>query len=677
MKKLLVLCALPVFAACIDFEAAYSACTSPGGNCVAAVPAGDGGEDAGEDAGEQDAGVDAGGEGGGAVYGLLRTPDGGLFRLLCSDGGFCLEHPLGSLEPLSGVWGNDAGEVWAVGSNGTVLRLDESGWSTIPGTPRNNIQDVTQDPDGTVHFVGNGVTGRRSSDGVMTWRADCPSCELRRVWSDGVRQAATGINSGLSEPSLLESVDGGPYTAVPLTFDGGALFIDTITGTWDDLWVMGNMGGAHRTDAGWQHDDSIPRRSWTAACHFKGQPAAVSLFGNVTRRPDDFDGGAAERWPVIKFLADGQQSSAMECLSSSLLIAEYGRQRSCTSALDAGSCSPPGMSAEGTILDLHAVAENNVLLSTTKGHVQRATTAGSLALLMPKNPRARVRSLRKNPVTGVYWAVGNNQLILRREEGRWVEERYVSDAEPDFTAIEFDPEGKGWIARSDGRLSPLTAGQQFSAANAVTPVALDGGIVSSSASVNALVYAGGRFYAAASSERILRSEADGGWTTIFEGPTASSYLTAWAAPDDGSVVFAGNGGKVTGLPADGGPAIALTSPTTRTLETIFGTSATNFYVAGDGNTLLQTTNGLTLQAQQTNINNNDPSTHIRAIAAEPSPNTYVLYTDGADRSWIAHGQPGAWSQHERVSSVKMTSLYVDPQSVFVVGDNGGILHLIR
>lgn len=661
-KKVLALCAVALFLACINFDEAYDNCTAEGGNCTAGSGGGGGG--AGDAGG--------GGEGGGAAdapLGAVRTPDGGLFRLLCSDGGFCLEHPLGSVEELRGVSPTDAGALWAVGLQGTLLHFDGAAWSTFH-TPRVPIEDVTQDPDGTVHFVGAGVTGKLTPDSGLTWRSDCPDCAFRRVWSDGIRQVAAGTDEGLSFPRLYESADGGAYTKVPLTFDGGT-FIFGIAGSWDDLWVMGNVGGAHRTGSGWENDDSIPRRSWQGTCLLQGQPVATSFSGLITHRSD----GAT--WPVTRFLPASQQSRGIECEPSRFVFTDYSKLHLCLNATDAGSCSESVGTAAAHITDLERVGTDFVYV-TRRGHVQRMDgNTTDMFFIAPASPRAAVKGLRRNPVSGQAWAVGDDQLVLRETANGW--EGSAPNGTLILNDIDFDETGRGWVAREDGRLTPIPTGATSININvAITPTGLNGSPNTVPLpAVNALSHSNARFIAAGADDRVLQSQPDGGWTTIYSGGTTAAYHAAWAAPD-GTVVVVGDNGKIVILPVDGGsPQAIATTLTQPALETVWGASSQRFYVGGAGADLYRVDNGTTFTKLDAGTGNRE--IRIQSIAGQSEADAFMLYTDSSGRSYVARGPPGTWDHAtaERLSTIPMKSLLVEPNSVFVYGQNGAIFRLKR
>jgi photosystem II stability/assembly factor-like uncharacterized protein len=71
-------------------------------------------------------------------------------------GRFTESRPGDSGATLNGVWAGGPDDVWAVGEYGTVVRGNDSGWtSTLPINPLYSFHDVSGTPSGEMWVVGD------------------------------------------------------------------------------------------------------------------------------------------------------------------------------------------------------------------------------------------------------------------------------------------------------------------------------------------------------------------------------------------------------------------------------------------------------------------------------------------------------------------------------------------
>jgi hypothetical protein len=105
---------LSAFASCAGTESAHDA--SPNADAASHVPALDGGGDA---------------------------PDGNAAALSCKDVPWCpVPANISAFAALTSIWGASKNDVWAVGSNGTVMHWDGTEWSSTPVKLQNTFNTV-------------------------------------------------------------------------------------------------------------------------------------------------------------------------------------------------------------------------------------------------------------------------------------------------------------------------------------------------------------------------------------------------------------------------------------------------------------------------------------------------------------------------------------------------------
>ena len=85
----------------------------------------------------------------------------------------------GATQQLSGLWGNSASDVWAVGASGTIFHYNGTGWSSVAtGNPRPHrrlghfrVRRVGCGCQTILHYNGTSVVERRERDDQRTFRA--------------------------------------------------------------------------------------------------------------------------------------------------------------------------------------------------------------------------------------------------------------------------------------------------------------------------------------------------------------------------------------------------------------------------------------------------------------------------------------------------------------------------
>lgn len=139
--------------------------------------------------------------------GMILRMDGAGWRSLRFDGASVLPHPLGDFSAparkvaLRAVWGTSASSVYVVGDGGTALRFDGTTWRVIPTGVTADLTDVWGLP-------GGGDPYATTSDGRV------------------LRLGATGATpvAGLQAPGALHAVWGTSASNLYVVGDGGALY---------------------------------------------------------------------------------------------------------------------------------------------------------------------------------------------------------------------------------------------------------------------------------------------------------------------------------------------------------------------------------------------------------------------------------------------------------------------
>jgi len=391
--------------ACQDFNSLYSRFCAQTGRCDAGT------SDAATDAGSLDGGAsDAGSADAGA-------PDAGIpFPwVLCvgANQSFCWENPLPQGNDLTGVYVDNANDVWAVGSHGTILRWDGGSWAqlfpvdvdggplvkqyvAVHGSSADDVWVVGQSPH--LHFGGGAPTL-------------VPYYVLTDIWvsAPGIAWGTMATNPPNSAGVAFS--DGGAWSQA---FDTGATQLTGIKG-WDggNIWAVNSAGAAAHWDGA----------SWTA----------LTLDAGASRVAVTSD---ADIWLVSSLgLSRGTvQPSGPPTLSQELLA-------NCTDAwgTDPGNlwatCSDAGVSpgiyrrsadagwsAEGPVnifWRLHGTDPGNVWAVGPGGAIASRSSSGWKL-------RSSGRTFVVNAVAGCavpsgadVWAGGEGGVALRRGPTGW------------------------------------------------------------------------------------------------------------------------------------------------------------------------------------------------------------------------------------------------------------------
>lgn len=159
---------------------------------------------------------------------------------------------------LLAVTGDGAGNVWAVGGGGTVLRADEASgvFKRLRAGLDGSLSGIFARSPGELYVVDNAGTIFRTSDGGKTWRAvhKAPS-RLRRVrgraggplYAVGAPRVVFESDDGVTWRDISPPPTGAPPSAEQLDSvaiaDDGTIFV----GGWNGTLLRSRDGGA-----GWQ-----------------------------------------------------------------------------------------------------------------------------------------------------------------------------------------------------------------------------------------------------------------------------------------------------------------------------------------------------------------------------------------------------------------------------------------
>src|SRR5690606_34769816 len=76
--------------------------------------------------------------------------------------------------PLFAITGDDSGQAWAVGDDGTILNFDGDSWQNQTSPTRLNLRGITRAPNGRLFAVGGEGTVITSTGDGHWQTLDCP-----------------------------------------------------------------------------------------------------------------------------------------------------------------------------------------------------------------------------------------------------------------------------------------------------------------------------------------------------------------------------------------------------------------------------------------------------------------------------------------------------------------------
>ncbi|HVT39092.1 MAG TPA: Ig-like domain-containing protein [Gemmatimonadaceae bacterium] len=157
--------------------------------------------------------------------------------------------PSGTTQPLHGVWGTAASDVWAVGGNGTILHYDGTAWSTAPSGTTRFLYAVWGTSASNAWAVGDNGTILHYDGTAWSTAPSGTTQPLHGVWGTAASNAwAVGGNG------TILHYDGTAWSTAP----SGTT--ELLLGVWgtsaSDVWVAGGdyySGGTilHYNGASW------------------------------------------------------------------------------------------------------------------------------------------------------------------------------------------------------------------------------------------------------------------------------------------------------------------------------------------------------------------------------------------------------------------------------------------
>jgi hypothetical protein len=377
----------------------------------------------------------------------------------CSVDGWCWQNPLPQGNWLDGVWGSSPSDVFAVGSDGTILHFDGAVWSGMTSGSTANLVGVFGASPSDVVVVGNDWAALHY-DGV-SWSAmttmDAPGWALNGVWGsadtdifavglegsqyplglgviahyDGVSWSA--MDAGTAAPSCLNAVWGSSHSDV---FAVGCAEVD------EESWDI-------CTSSAILHYDGA---SWSAI----SQPGLWLLAVWGTSPSDVFTGGCGnyldqDNCEILHY--DGNSWSAMNIPSSAIwLVSAFGGSSPSDVFADALSAAYVGAPPTATILHYDGSAWSETATSPRDLHGIWAAGAsdvfsvGDAGAIMRLRPGGASWSMttrgEMNDLAGVWgsspsdvFAAGNAGTILHSDGTGWSPMTMTSGASADFTGV--------------------------------------------------------------------------------------------------------------------------------------------------------------------------------------------------------------------------------------------------
>jgi hypothetical protein len=167
--------------------------------------------------------------------------------LACPIGQWCIETSPVANVTLRSVFAVNAGDVFAVGSAGTILRRQADVWTQMTSNTTVDLKGVWGASSDDVWAVGLGGTMLHWNGTAWTLQAGIPVLDLEAMWGSGpndVWVAATGA---------VLHYNGQGWTQQNLT---GSLYSISGTGP-TDVWVTGENAKIHHYNGAWDPGGSI------------------------------------------------------------------------------------------------------------------------------------------------------------------------------------------------------------------------------------------------------------------------------------------------------------------------------------------------------------------------------------------------------------------------------------
>jgi hypothetical protein len=143
--------------------------------------------------------------------------EGTIVRLV-SDEWVQMDSPVFYYEDLLGVWGRSPSDLYAVGTEGTIIRYDGDAWSTMESGTSETLNSVWGSEAGSVFAVGMNGTILSLHDGVWVAEVSGTNADLWDVWGSSADDvyAVGGENESSPTPGrgVILHFEGSTWTEI-------------------------------------------------------------------------------------------------------------------------------------------------------------------------------------------------------------------------------------------------------------------------------------------------------------------------------------------------------------------------------------------------------------------------------------------------------------------------------
>lgn len=509
---------------------------------------------------------------------LRRT--GGAFTLVAS----------GTNRNLNSIWDN-AGELYTVGDGGTILRRGGSGFASEPSSVPNDLKDVWGS-GGTVIAVGGGGTILRR--GATSWSADTSNtgANLGAVFGN----SATDIWAVGTSGTAVHYTSGAWSVSQPAAF--GSNVLRALAGKNGTLYAADSFGGIYAYTSNWAQIRLVPSDVLYGLANIGGTiyGAGSNATSGIVLR---YDGA---NWQPELTIPIGLRAIAGSATNDLWAVGESG-------TIWHSDGTPWQQSSTGRAVAMNSVwatDSQNVWAVGDNGSVLRYT--GSYFKAVSVGTSLILNGVWAASATDV-WVVGTGGLILHYD-------------------------GNSWIKQQSGTDRTLRAVFGLSA-NRVFAVGDDG---------IAVTWNGTNW-------TVMPTSSSASLHTVW----AASATDVWAAGETGKVLHSNNGAAFTD---------PVAAPTTiATLEGLWGTGVNDFWVTAD-TALFHYKNGSWSSAT--------PSPGVSGLHGIWGSSASDLYATGQAGA-LLHYDGGVWSAVPTGAASDLLAVVASQRKLWVAGKSGTIL----
>ncbi|MDD5306616.1 MAG: hypothetical protein PHU25_04775 [Deltaproteobacteria bacterium] len=313
---------------------------------------------------------------------------------------------------LADIWGSGPNDIYAVGSEGTILRFNGSGWRKIEvaGVGLHDLNGVFGTGADDVHVVGDHVVARFDGQGWSVLEIDA---DLRAVWASGPGDAwAVGSRCAIwrNDGHGWNAVD--PALTCGEETDEYILFKSVWGSGPGDIWIAGSYGVVlHRDGESWSRAELPERGQGDLTAIWGAGPHDVYAVGD-TGRLLHFDGSS---WRDINGFAVTELVSAW---SPGRDVVVAGQTNGGVLRIDGGRISVLSTPAKDTVTGLWGAGGAVAHGVTAAGDVLRFESGTWRTALATDDPEAGLARIHGRGADDV-WAVGARRRMLHYDGGSW------------------------------------------------------------------------------------------------------------------------------------------------------------------------------------------------------------------------------------------------------------------